>query len=57
MKRKYRIGDVLYYDDYVFVITGFTIIFLDYMYSIHSSGVSMWISEQEIHNNGKLIKI
>lgn len=57
MKLKYKIGDVLYYNEDVFVITGFTIVFLNYMYRIDRGGVSMWISEQEIHNNGKLIKI
>lgn len=54
---KCRIGDVLYYDDGVYVITGFTTVFLNYMYRIDRGGVSMWISEQEIYNNGKLIEI
>lgn len=54
---KYRIGDVIYYGWSVFVITGITL-FQDYMhYSINSSGISMWISEQEIYNIGKLIEI
>ena len=56
MKPKYRIGDVLYYNGFVHVITGFTTVFLNYMYCIGIPGVSMWISEQEIYNNGKRIK-
>jgi hypothetical protein len=56
MKMKYRIGDVIYYDGGVYVITGFTTVLLNYMYRIDQAEFSMWISEQEIYNNGKRIK-
>lgn len=60
MKQKYRIGDVLYYHRYIFVIKRISGDSLEYdyrMYRIESTGLSMWVSEIEIYNRCKLIEI
>lgn len=61
MKQKYRIGDVLYYHGYIFVIkrtsSNDPAEYNYGMYRIESTGLSMWVSEIEIYNRCKLIEI